>query len=45
MKSLMVCLMGLLVVVQTGAAQQSTVLGQVRLEGGLPVDGARVVLF
>ena len=44
MKSLMVCLMGLLVFVQTGAAQPE-VLGQVRLSGGLPVDGAQVLLF
>ena len=45
MKSLVVCLMSLLVFVQTGAAQQSTVLGQVRLAGGLPVAEAQVVLF
>ena len=45
MKSLMVCLMSLLVFVQTGAAQQSTVEGQVRLGGGLPVAGAQVLLF
>ena len=45
MKSLMVCLMGLLVFVQTGAAEQSTVAGQVRLSGGLPVAEAQVLLF
>ena len=45
MKSLMVCLMGVLVVVQTGAAEQSTVAGQVRLSGGLPVAEAQVLLF
>ena len=45
MKSLMVCLMSLMVFVQTGAAQQSTVAGQVRLMGGLPVAGAQVLLF
>ena len=45
MKSLMVCLMSLLVFVQAGAAQQSTVAGQVRLGGGLPVAGAQVLLF
>ena len=45
MKSLMVCLMGVLVVVQTGAAQQSAVAGQVRLSGGLPVAEAQVLLF
>ena len=45
MKSLMVCLMGLLVFVQTGAAEQLTVAGQVRLSGGLPVAEAQVLLF
>ena len=45
MKSLMVCLMSLLVFVQAGAAQQATVAGQVRLMGGLPVAGAQVLLF
>ena len=45
MKSLMVCLIGLLVFVQVGAAQQSMVAGQVRLTGGLPVAGAQVALF
>ena len=45
MKSLMVCLMGLLVFVQTGAAEQSIVAGQVRLGGGLPVAEAQVLLF
>ena len=46
MKSLLVtvCLMSL-VFVQTSAAQQSTVSGQVRLSGGLPVAGAQVMLF
>ena len=43
MKSLMVCLMSLLVFVQAGA--QATVAGQVRLSGGLPVAEARVMLF
>ena len=45
MKSLVVCLMGLLVFVQTGAAQQSMVAGQVRLSSGLPVAEAQVALF
>ena len=45
MKSLMVCLIGLLVFVQDGTAQQQTVSGQVRLANGLPVAGAQVVLF
>ena len=45
MKSLMVCLMSLLVFVQAGAAQQATVAGQVRLSGGLPVAEAQVMLF
>ena len=45
MKSLMVCLMGVLVVVQMGAAEPSTVVGQVRLDSGFPVDGAQVMLF
>ena len=45
MKSLMVCLMGVLVVVQMGAAEQSMVAGQVRLGGGLPVAEAQVLLF
>ena len=44
MKSLLVCLMSL-VFVQTSAAQQPTVSGQVRLSGGLPVAGAQVMLF
>ena len=43
MKSLMVCLMSLLVFVQAGA--QATVAGQVRLAGGLPVAEAQVMLF
>ena len=45
MKSLLVCLLSLLVFVQAGTAQQSTVLGQVRLSDGLPVAGAQVMLF
>ena len=45
MKSLMVCLMGLLIFVQAGVAQQAAVAGQVRLMGGLPVAGAQVLLF
>ena len=45
MKFLVVCLMGLLVFVQAGAAEQPTVLGQVRLADGLPVAGAQVALF
>ena len=45
MKSLMVCLMGVLVVVQMGAAEQSAVAGQVRLDSGLPVAEAQVLLF
>ena len=45
MKYLVVCLMSLMAFVQTGAAQQSIVSGQVRLSGGLPVAGAQVVLF
>ena len=45
MKSLLVCLTGLMIFVQAGAAQQSIVLGQVRLSGGLPVAGAQVMLF
>ena len=44
MKSLIVCLISL-VFVQTSAAQQSTVSGQVRLSGGLAVAGAQVMLF
>ena len=45
MKSLLVCLMGLLVFVQNSTAQQQTVSGQVRLANGLPVTGAQVTLF
>ena len=45
MKSLMVCLMGLMVFVQAGTVQQPTVSGQVRLSDGLPVAGAQVMLF
>ena len=45
MNPLMVCLMSLLVFVQTGTAQQATVAGQVRFAGGLPVAGAQVLLF
>ena len=45
MKSLMVCLMGLMVFVQAGTVQQPTVSGQVRLSDGLPVVGAQVILF
>ena len=45
MKSLVVCLMSLLVFVQAGAAQQATVAGRVRLMGGLPVAEAQVLLF
>ena len=45
MKSLLVCLMGLMVFVQAGTVQQPTVSGQVRLSGGLPVAEAQVMLF
>ena len=38
-------LLGLVVGVGAEASSGGQVLGQVRLEGGLPVDGARVVLF
>ena len=45
MKSLIVFLIGLLIFVQDGTAQQQTVSGQVQLANGLPVVGAQVVLF
>ena len=45
MKTLLVCLMGLMIFVQAGTAQQSTVSGQVWLSGGQPVAGAQVMLF
>ena len=44
-RSLVVCLLSLLVFAQEGTTQQSTVSGQVRLSGGLPVAGAQVMLF
>ena len=45
MKSLMVCLIGLLVSAQAGLASLPVISGQVRLSDGLPVAGAQVVLF
>ena len=45
MKSLLVCLMGLLVSVQANPVSPPMVSGQVRLADGSPVAGARVVLF
>ena len=45
MKSLLVSLMGLMIFIQSDATQQPTVLGHVRLSGGLPVAGAQVMLF
>ena len=45
MKSFAVCLIGLVIFVEAGTAQQSTVSGQVRLSDGLPVAGAQVMLF
>ena len=45
MNLLVMALMGLLVFVHAGTAQQSTVSGQVRLADGLPVAGAQVTLF
>ena len=45
MKSLVVCLMGLMIFIQSDATQQPTVSGQVRLAGDLPVVGAQVMLF
>ena len=41
----LVGLLGLVLGVGAEASSGAQVLGQVRLEGGLPVDGARVVLF
>ena len=45
MKSLAICLMGLVIFIQSDATQQPTVSGHVRLSGGLPVAGAQVMLF
>ena len=45
MKSLVVCLLSLLVSVSTASAEVPTVLGQVRLLDGSPVAGAQVLLF
>ena len=45
MKSLVACLMGLMIFIQADATQQPTVSGHVRLSGGLPVAGAQVMLF
>ena len=45
MKSLMVCLIGLLVSAQAGLASLPVISGQVRLSDGSPVAGAQVVLF
>ena len=45
MKSLLVCLVGLLVSVQANPVSPPMVSGQVRLADGSPVAGARVVLF
>ena len=45
MNLLVMALMGLLVFVHAGTAQQSTVSGQVRLADGRPVAGAQVTLF
>ena len=45
MKSLVACLMGLMIFIQTDATQPPTVSGHVRLAGGLPVAGAQVMLF
>ena len=44
MKSVVVCLVGLLVI-QAQASQQPIISGQVRLSDGLPVAGAQVALF
>ena len=45
MKSLVVCLMALMIFIQSDANQQPTVSGHVRLSDGLPVAGAQVMLF
>ena len=45
MKSLMVCLVGLLVSVHASPVSPPVVSGQVRLADGSPVAGAQVVLF
>ncbi|MCY3791186.1 MAG: carboxypeptidase-like regulatory domain-containing protein [Gemmatimonadetes bacterium] len=45
MKSLVVCLVGLLVSVQASPVSPPMVSGQVRLSDGSPVAGAQVVLF
>ena len=45
MKSLMVCLVGLLVSVHASPVSPPVVSGQVRLSDGSPVAGAQVVLF
>ena len=45
MKSLSVCLLGLLVFVSVGTAEPSLVVGQVRLSDGQAVAGAQVALF
>ena len=45
MKSLMVCLIGLLVSAQASLASLPVISGQVRLTDGSPVAGAQVLLF
>ena len=45
MKSLVVCLVGLLVSVHASPVSPPMVAGQVRLSDGSPVAGAQVVLF
>ena len=45
MKSLLVCLLGLLIAVQANPVSPPVVSGQVRLADGSPVAGAQVVLF
>ena len=45
MRSLLVCLLALLVSVQASPVSPPMVSGRVRLSDGLPVVGAQVVLF
>ena len=45
MRSLLVCLLGLLVSVQASPVSPPVISGHVRLPDGLPVAGAQVVLF